>query len=131
MANMQFSLRVRHRDDSGDVATEWTPWTTLSFSTGVAGVKDALLLEVIDDLPAPRWCDSFGIAIELPVGAPQPMLRVENDLRWLLLRVDGDPAPGNVVTNPPAVPLHRAVRVGIKLGNGGNMMLPEKRVVGL
>ena len=130
MANMQFTLRVRHRDDSGNAATEWSAWTTLPFATGVAGVKDSLLLEDVDDLPAHRWRDSFGNAIELPIGAPQPVLRVENDLGWLLLRIDGDPAPGNAVTNPPAVPFHRAVRVVIKSGNGGNLVLPESVLSG-
>lgn len=127
----QFTLRVRHRDSSGDPATEWSPWTSIAFSTGAAGVKDALLLEDIDDLPAPRWVDATGTPIELPTGAPQPMLRVENDLGWLLLRIDGNAAAGNLVNNPPAVPLHRAVKVVVKSGNtGSNLVLPPSVLAG-
>lgn len=130
-ADTQFTVRVRHRDDSGDPATEWSVWTALDFSTGAAGVKDPLLLEDVDDLPGPRWRDAAGNAIVLPTGAPHPVVCVENDLGWQLLRIDGTPGPGNSVSNPPALPLHRAVRVLVKAGDpGGNLSLPASVLSG-
>lgn len=130
-ADTQFTLRVRHRDDSGDPASEWSAWTTIPFATGVAGVKDAMLLEDVDDLPAPSWRDTFGNAVDLPAGTPNSMLRLENDLGWLLLRIDGAPGVGNQVTNPAELPLHRAVRVVIKSGGtGSNLVLPESVLSG-
>ncbi|MGK0518045.1 MAG: glucose/arabinose dehydrogenase [Planctomycetota bacterium] len=130
-ADTQFTLRVRHRDDSGNAATEWSAWASIAFATGVAGVKNAMLLEDVDDVPAPRWVDAGGTAIDLPAGAPHSMLRLENDLGWLLLRIDGNAGPGNRITNPVALPLHRAVRVIIKSGNtGGNLVLPASVLSG-
>jgi len=130
-ANTQYILRCRHRDDSGDPATEWSGWSTIPFGTGAAGVKDPLLLEDVADTPPPTWSDAGGNPIDLPSGAPQPMLRIENDIGWLLLRIDADPGPGNRVTNPMAVPVHRAVRVVIKAGDtGGNLVLPASVLAG-
>ena len=130
-ADTSFNLRVRHRDDSGDPATEWSPWSTIPFSTGAADVKDSMFLQDIDDTADPRWEDLQGNPIDLPTGAPQPMLRVETDTRWLLLRIDGKAGPGNHVTNPAPLPLHRAVRVVIKAGDtGGNLTLPASDLTG-
>jgi len=124
-----FTLRVRHRDDSGDPLTEWSAWATIPFSTGAAGVKDSLFLQDIDDVAAPRWEDRQGNAIDLPTGAPQPMLRVETDTHWQLLRIEGDAGPGNKVSNPPPLPVHRAVRVVVKAGSG-SLNLPETDLFG-
>jgi len=128
-AETQFELRVRHRDDSGDVATHWSAWTVKPFSTGAAGVKSPLLIDDVADLPAPEWTDMQGAPIELPTGSPNPMLRIETDSHWLLLRIDGDAAAGNRLTNPPALPVHRAARVVIDAGNSGaNLVLPPSRI---
>lgn len=130
-ADTQYTLRCRHRDDSGDPASEWSGWSSIAFATGPAGVKDPLLLEDVVATPAPLWQDRGGNSIDLPTGAPQPMLRIENDIGWLLLRIDAAAAVGNNVTNPTAVPVHRAVRVVVKAGNtGGNLVLPASTVSG-
>ncbi|MCA8963541.1 MAG: PQQ-dependent sugar dehydrogenase [Planctomycetes bacterium] len=121
-ASTQYTLRVRHKDDSGDPATEWSPWTATAFATGAAEVKSPLLLDDAADNPPPTWTDANGVAIDLPTGTPNPVLRLETDSRWLLLRLDGDPATGNRVTNPGALPLHRAVRVVIDAGNTGSVL---------
>ena len=121
-ASTQYTLRVRHKDDSGDPATEWSPWTATAFATGAAEVKSPLLLDDAADNPPPTWTDGNGVAIDLPTGTPNPVLRLETDSRWLLLRLDGDPATGNRVTNPGALPLHRAVRVVIDAGNTGSVL---------
>lgn len=130
-ADTDFTLRVRHRDDSGDPASEWSDWGSIPFSTGPVGVKDPLLLEDIDDVPPPTWVDNGGTPINLPTGAPQPMLRIESDIGWQLLRIDARAGPGNHVTNPVALPLHRPVRVVVKAGDtGANLSLPESVLSG-
>src|SRR5690606_26556148 len=106
-------------------ATQWSGWAEKPFSTGASGVKEPLVIDDVDDQPGPLWLAQNGQPIELPSGAPQPMLRVESAAHWLLLRIDGDPAPGNKVTNPVNLPAHAPVRVVIKAGNtGGNLVLP-------
>ena len=112
-----YILRARHRDDSGDPATEWSDWVTIPFSTGAAGIKNPLFLQDVSDTAAPVWRDLQGNPIDLPAGAPHPMLRVETDTRWQLLRIEGDAGPGNKIINPAPLPLHRAVRVVIKAGD--------------
>lgn len=128
-ASTQYVLRARHRDDSGDPATQWSPWTAVPFATGAAEIKAPLLLDDVADNPPPTWTDASGAAIDLPTGAPQPMLRLETDSRWLLLRLDADAGPGNRATNPWPLPVHRAVRVVIEAGNtGSNLLLPESEL---
>lgn len=127
----QFTMRVRHRDDSNDPASEWSDWASIPFSTASLGVKDPMFLQDIDNAAPPVWRDSLGNDIELPTGAPQPMLRVETDTRWLLLRIDGSAAIGNATTNPPPLPVHRAVRVVVKAGDTGQpLVLPESELQG-
>lgn len=130
-ANTQYSLRIRHKDNSGQAATEWSAWTTpRPFSTGPAEVKSAMMLDDLEDHPEPVWTATNGTPIDLPAGAPNPMLRIESDTGWLVLRIDGDPATGNRQTNPGALPLHRAVRVVIDSGaTGNNLILPASDLV--
>ncbi len=126
-ANTQFLLRVRHKDDSGDPATEWSGWASVPFATGDAGIKLPMLLEDVDSTPAPTWTEANNptVAIDLPAGLPSPMLRIETDTRWQLLRIDGTANTINRVFNPPGLPVHRAIRVVIEAGNpGGNLQLP-------
>ena len=126
-----YVLRARHRDDSGDPATEWSPWASIPFSTGAAGIKNAMFLQDVSDVADVRWDDLQGNAIDLPTGAPHPMVRIETDTRWQLLRLEGDPGPGNKVINPAPLPLHRAVRIVVKAGDpGSNLTLPASDISG-
>lgn len=128
--NTQYVLRTRHRDSSGDPATQWSAWATVAFSTSAANVKEPLLLDDVGAAPAPVWRTTAGVPVDLPTGFPNPMLRIETDSRWLLLRIEGDAAPGNHVTNPPGLPVHRAVRVVVDAGNAGqSLVLPATDIV--
>ena len=123
--NASFKLRARHEDDSGDPATEWGPWSEQPFSTGPANVKYPLYLDDVLDMPPPVWRDTSGNAIDLPTGSPNPMLRLESDTHWLMLRIDADPAPGNRITNPVPLPVHRAMRVVVRAGSNALVLPPS------
>jgi len=125
-ASTQFTLRVRHRDDSGDPATEKSAWSSIPFRTDVASVKSPLDLDDVLSAPAPTWRGPGGVDIDLPFGTPPPALRLETDAGWMLLRAEADAGPGNRWTNPPPLPTHGPVRVVIDAGNSGrNLVLPE------
>lgn len=128
--NTQYVLRVRHKDDSGAAATEWSPWSSVPFATTTASVKAPLVIEDVDDVPAPTWTTTAGAPVDLPTGFPNPQLRIETDTHWLLLRIDAAASPGNRLTNPPGLPVHRAVRVVVEAGNaGGSLTLPATDIV--
>ncbi|MDA0933517.1 MAG: PQQ-dependent sugar dehydrogenase [Planctomycetota bacterium] len=127
----QYTMRVRHRDSSGDPATSSSPWASIPFSTAAATAKEPLLLDDIEAFPPVTWTDDAGQPIELPTGTPNASMRIETSLGWLLLRLDGASGPGNHETNPPVLPRHQATRVVIEAGNtGGNLVLPASTVAG-
>ncbi len=129
-ADTHYTLRVRHKDDSGVAASEWSAWTAVAFATSAAAIKTPLRLDDVRADPGPQWTFANGGAVDLPTGAPQPLLRVESDSRWLLLRLDADPAAGNRATNPGPLPVHRAVRIVVDAGDvGGNLVLPASDLV--
>ena len=120
-----YVLRVRHRDSSGDPATQWSQYASIPFSTSAAFLKESLLLEDISDNPAPRWVDMNNVEVELPSGTPHATMRIETQFGWQLIRVDGRPGPGNTISNPDHLPRHQAVRVIFDAGaTGGNLVLP-------
>ncbi len=124
--NTRFQLRVRHRDSSGDPATEWSPWSTVLFDTGPADVKNPLLLDDVQSSPAPAWTDPSGADVDLSTGTSMPSLSLESATGQSLLRIAASSAAGNSTTNPPPLPSHEPVRIVVDAGNvGGNLVLPE------
>lgn len=121
--NTDYRLRVRHRDSSGDPATEWSGYAERTFRTGVASQISPLLLDDIADVPTVQWVDSNQAPYELPTGIVNPSLRVEGANGQLLLRIDASAAPGNTLTNPAAISAHQAVRVVIEAGQVGTFLL--------
>ena len=115
-----YQLRVRHRDDSGDPATEWSAWALKFFVTGSATQVFSLDVDDVSDTPEPRWFHGSNIPVDLPDPAS---LRVEAGGQ-LLLQVDGDPAPGNVLTNPAGIPNHHPVRLVVEAGTAP-LVVPE------
>lgn len=78
-AESRFELRVRHRDDSGDPAMEWSAWTSRHFQTVVpTPVAPMRLREVLTE-HAPRWRSGA----EDMVPPPGAILELQT--------VDGDP----------------------------------------
>jgi len=111
-----YTLRTRHRDDSGDPLTEWSPWSSRNFLTGAATSFFPLLADDILSLPAPVWRLASGGAYVLPAGAPQPSVRVETPMGDLFYEFTGFNGLTNVETDGPELPDHEPVRVVISAG---------------
>ncbi|QDU65376.1 PQQ-dependent sugar dehydrogenase [Engelhardtia mirabilis] len=119
-----YLLRVRHRDDSGDPATEWSPWASRAFTTGSAQDWFPLELKDVLDAPGHQWTRAAdGAAVDLPGGAVPPSLALEASLTLGLLTVTGSGGP-DLVSNPPPLPAAGPVRARLNGGANG-LVLPE------
>jgi len=124
LPSSNFILRVRHRDSSGDVSTQWSPFTQRTFSTGA--LSSVFPLEVDDVLasPAPALADTTGAPAALP-GAPAPgSIFLESATGELLLELRGIDGSANQVINPAPLAAHVAVRVRVAAGTA-TLLLPE------
>ncbi len=74
MFQADYILRIRHRDQSSDPATEYSAWATRSFRTGSAGQVFPILLTDIAGSPAPVWTGTNGEDVILSPAAAQPTL---------------------------------------------------------
>ncbi|MEC7583863.1 MAG: PQQ-dependent sugar dehydrogenase, partial [Planctomycetota bacterium] len=129
-ASTSYVMRVRHNDDSGDAATQASPWVSQPFVTGKDYKKQPLAIDDIEDMPSPLWLDDSRADIDLPVGSPNPTLRIENDAGMLLLVIEASAGPGNQITNPPILPEHRPVKVIIDAGDiGQRLVLPPSQLL--
>lgn len=124
LPSTSYRLRARHRDDSGDPATEWSLWAGRLFDTGAGSQIFPLLVDDVDGSPLPAWTDGSGAAIDLPDGAGPAGLTLESAAGQLLLEFRGADGAGNAVTNPAGLGEHVAVRVRIDGGASG-VVLPE------
>lgn len=127
LAEAEYYFRVRFRDDSGDPATEWSPWAQRYFSTGAASVVFPLRLDDVEAAPAPAWTDLDGVPILLDGGIEPPSLTLESAQGHHLLSIEGAGGSAYVITNPGALPEHVAVRVRIEGGSGG-IVIPDSDV---
>lgn len=93
-----YTLRARHRDDSGDAANEWSAWSERIFRTSIPSSVEPMRVRDILSSPPPRWTIAVatGETVVPPIGAE---LRLElpdgvqllqvDDHRW----IDAIPAP--------------------------------------
>ena len=84
-----YRLGVRHRDDSGEEATEWSEWAEREFRTAEALASRPMRVRDILDEPAPQWGAS------IPAGGS---LRVEQIDGVSLLEI----GPEGIVHHEPA-----------------------------
>src|SRR5262245_11142085 len=86
----QYQLRTRHRDSSGEAATEWSAWATRGFRTAAQSVVLPLAIDDALDVPPPTWVQAVGgqPAILPPAGTP-PFLRVESPQGETILEYRG------------------------------------------
>jgi len=99
---LTYRLRVRQRDDSGDPATEWSPWAERVFVTSPTSPSEPLRVRDVLVSPPAHW------TIESPAGTT---LRLE--------QLDGVPllvVHGGTVTEQDPAPARSAVRLVIEAG---------------
>ncbi len=125
LPDTQYFVRTRHRDDSGEPATEWSPWAERQFLTSPGFELFPMTVEDIDSTPAPERLDGTGSAIDLPAPADPPRLRLESPTGDLLLELRGLSGSGNLVTNPAGLPDHVSVRCSVAAGSSAGLTLPE------
>ncbi|MDX2149018.1 MAG: PQQ-dependent sugar dehydrogenase [Planctomycetota bacterium] len=124
-----YVLRVRHRDSSGDAATEWSAWGTRTFRTGTLSSVFALDLEDVVDSPAPTWTDTTGAAISLPSASVDPSgVVLEHASADRLLEFRASSGAGLVLVNPSALPEHNPVRVRA-IGGSTGLAIPDSDIV--
>ncbi|HPF39364.1 MAG TPA: PQQ-dependent sugar dehydrogenase [Phycisphaerae bacterium] len=119
-----YLLRVRHRDSSGDAATEWSDYAERMFSTGPQTQTFPLDLDDIIDTPAPTWRTTLGADVSLPDGAT---MRIEATDGSLILGYTGLGGM-TTITNPAPLPQHLSTRVRLS-ANGANVALPATNLV--
>ncbi|MGH7289736.1 MAG: PQQ-dependent sugar dehydrogenase, partial [Myxococcota bacterium] len=116
-----YTLRVRHRDDSGDAVSEYSYWATRGFHTGPPDEVFPLEADDFVASPIPTWRLDSGGAVILPTGAS---LTLGSAAGATLLRIDGT-ASGNIQTNPVELPGHVDVRITIAGGPSGLSVGPS------
>ncbi|MBX3378071.1 MAG: PQQ-dependent sugar dehydrogenase [Phycisphaeraceae bacterium] len=116
-----YQLRVRHRDSSGNAATQWSPYATRFFTTGTLSTVFPMELDDIQPTPTPTWINPGGLNPVLPNGA---ILSLESADADPLLTIAGTPQGQNQVTDFPSLPQHVPVRVVITAA-GDPIPLPE------
>lgn len=121
--NTGYTLRVRHRDNTG----LWSDWTQRAFATGSETGVYPLLLDDVTTAPTPTWRDETGTTLVLAPGSPAPSIRLESATGGLLLQFSGFNGVSNTVTNPAALPGDVAARVVVDGGSAG-AVLPASRL---
>lgn len=130
LADTDYRLQIRHRDSSGDPASEWSGWAPRLFHTGPATSVFPMDLDDVAGSPPPQWTDTLGADVILPAAAVAPSLRLESFSGQLILEFRGWNGSANQVINPPALAEHIDVRVRLDAGSlAADLVLPESRVV--
>jgi glucose/arabinose dehydrogenase len=123
--NTQYRLRVRHRDSSGIAASEWSGWAERDFTTGDLSRLFAMEIKDVLATPVPTLRTPAGGVVDLPVGSPTSVVRLETVV-GPLLEVRGR-AGGNQIVNPATQASNQAVRVVISAGSTA-LEIPESNL---
>lgn len=129
LASTNYRLGVRHRDNSGDSATQWSAWRERFFSTGSVSTIFPLELNDVVDPPEPEWLDNTKQPIVLPAGQPSASLQLSSASGQLLLEFRGFDGVTNELINPSQLAAHVAVRLRIQAPLGIALSIPESVVL--
>lgn len=124
-----YRLRVRHRDNSGEAASEWSPWSERQFTTGPGSQIFPLELDDVTNTPAPTWTDNASVPITLPGGPSPASLQLGSAAGELLLEFRGDGSSTNQIINPAQLASHVAVRVRVQASGSAGLLLPESNIL--
>ncbi len=122
-----YQLRIRHRDSSPDLATQWSAFAVRPFSTAALSAVLPMNLRDISTTPTPTLADTSVAAIVLPGGATAASIRIETGTGQLLLEFRGQDNMMNLVTNPAALAAHGDVRAVIAAGSAP-LALPDANI---
>lgn len=127
LPGVNYLLRCRHKDSSGEAATQWSLWGGRFFTTGPASAVFPLQLDDVAASPTPALTDAFGSPLVFPGGGPlAPALRLEGADGDLLLEIRGDDGSSNQIINPPGLADHVAARIRATAVSGGSeLLIPE------
>ncbi|HEX6099523.1 MAG TPA: PQQ-dependent sugar dehydrogenase [Thermoanaerobaculia bacterium] len=118
-----YVLRVRHRDDSGDDASEWSVWSERRFHTAPGSAMPPLAARDLLGDPAPRWTTTAGQPVALPPGARLSLQAADGERLLDLFEDQGATA----VDDGPAFAARAAVRAVLSAGNSA-WTVPESEV---
>lgn len=127
LPGVNYLLRCRHKDSSGEAATQWSLWGGRFFTTGAASAVFALQLDDVAASPTPALTDAFGAPLVFPSGgALAPTLRLEAADGDLLLEFRGSDGSSNQIINPAGLSDHVAARIRATAFSGGpGLLIPE------
>jgi len=125
-----YIARVRFKDASGDLASEWGPWGERTFQTGSSNAIFPLDIEDVVQDPAPRWVIAAGGAPALlPQATPPHSLRLESAQSALVLELRGANGATNTVINPPPLQSHIDARLTFRAGGAPLTLGPTDLVI--
>lgn len=76
-SDVEYRLLARHRDDSGDAATEWSDWSERLFRTSVAPPAAPMRLRDVLTHPAPQWTLASSPGVRLRIELPDGLVLYE------------------------------------------------------
>jgi len=126
LPSTSYMLRVRHKDSSGDPATEWSNWGVRQFVTSAATAINPLELDDIVASPTPVWNRTTGTTFVLPAGRPQPSVTIESPAGEVILAFVGLDGVSNFLNNPPSLATHEPARIRMSAGGlASDLVVPE------
>ncbi len=127
--NTTYTLRARHRDSSGDPASEWGGWGERMFATGDWSQRFPREVEdVLDNAPVDWLVDSTGQPASFPSFAAGRRILLESPHPDLMLELAAGAGGAPSITNGPLLSHHEPVRVTIEAGSSP-LSLPPTNLV--
>ena len=127
--NTTYILRARHRDSSGDPASEWGGWGERMFATGAWSQRFPLEVEdVLDNAPIEWTVASNGQPASFPGFANGRRIVLESPHPDLMLELAAGAGGAPSITNGPLLSHHEPVRVTIAAGSSPMSLSPTNLV---
>lgn len=123
--NTVFFLRARHKDSSGDPASQWSPWGGRSFQTDDWSTRFPMQIEDVVDQAPIAWTDATtGNPAVFPGGGSGHGILLESPHDELMLSLTPGVAGAPVYGHGVFLTHHEPVRITIAAGTAG-LTLPE------
>ncbi|MCC7013050.1 MAG: PQQ-dependent sugar dehydrogenase [Planctomycetes bacterium] len=118
IASTNYTLRVRHSDDSNDPLTRWSAWSQRTFATGAPTQTFPLEIEDIAHTPPLRWTlADTSTPLVWPQMTTPPRLVIEEATGVPFFEIVGHNGVSNTFVDAPPMAHHEALRVRIVNGS--------------